>query len=119
MRRIAIITAGGDTPALNATIAGAVTRANQRRVEVVGLIKGFSGLLNPRVPHVFLNPLYFLLLFLAEIASRPRLLALLFGAGLGPLFHLLTPDWGLLLSGLIAGSLAFALDRVLARRSHA
>jgi 6-phosphofructokinase len=58
MKRIAILTAGGDTPALNATIAGAVTRANQRRVEVVGLIKGFSGLLNPRVPHVFLNPLY-------------------------------------------------------------
>jgi ATP-dependent phosphofructokinase / diphosphate-dependent phosphofructokinase len=58
MKRIAILTAGGDTPALNATIAGAVTRANQRRVEIVGLIKGFSGLLNPRVPHVLLNPLY-------------------------------------------------------------
>jgi 6-phosphofructokinase 1 len=58
MKRIAILTAGGDTPALNATIAGAVTRANQRRVEVVGVVKGFSGLLNPRVPHVVLNPLY-------------------------------------------------------------
>jgi 6-phosphofructokinase 1 len=58
MKRIAILTAGGDTPALNATIAGAVTRANQRRVEVIGLVKGFSGLLNPRVPHVYLNPLY-------------------------------------------------------------
>jgi 6-phosphofructokinase 1 len=58
MKRIAILTAGGDTPALNATIAGAVTRANQRRIEVVGIIKGFSGLLNPRVPHVVLNPLY-------------------------------------------------------------
>jgi 6-phosphofructokinase len=58
MKRIGILTAGGDTPALNATIAGAVTRANQRRVEVVGFIKGFSGLLNPRVPHVHLNPLY-------------------------------------------------------------
>lgn len=58
MKRIAILTAGGDTPALNATIAGAVTRANQRRVELVGVIKGFSGLLNPRVPHVLLNPLY-------------------------------------------------------------
>jgi len=58
MKRIAILTAGGDTPALNATIAGAVTRANQRRVEVIGLIKGFSGLLNPRVPHVLLNPLF-------------------------------------------------------------
>src|SRR5688572_22362862 len=58
MKRIAILTAGGDTPALNATIAGAVTRANQRRIEAVGIIKGFSGLLNPRVPHVILNPLY-------------------------------------------------------------
>lgn len=58
MKRIAILTAGGDTPALNATIAGAVTRANERRIEVVGIVKGFSGLLNPRVPHVHLNPLF-------------------------------------------------------------
>ncbi len=58
MKRIAILTAGGDTPALNATIAGAVTRANQQRVEVFGIVKGFSGLLNPRVPHLHLNPLF-------------------------------------------------------------
>jgi 6-phosphofructokinase 1 len=58
MRRIGILTAGGDTPALNATIQGAVVRANQRRVEVYGLIKGFSSLLTPQVPHVHLNPLY-------------------------------------------------------------
>src|ERR1700735_2194428 len=58
MKRIGILTAGGDTPALNATMAGAVTRANQRKVEMIGFIKGFSGLLNPRVPHVHLNPLY-------------------------------------------------------------
>ena len=48
MKRIGILTAGGDTPALNATIQGAVARANQLRVEVFGFIKGFSGLLNPR-----------------------------------------------------------------------
>ncbi len=58
MKRIGILTAGGDTPALNATILGAVQRANQRRIEVFGIIKGFSGLLNPRVPHVHLNPLF-------------------------------------------------------------
>src|SRR4051812_23285656 len=58
MKRIGILTAGGDTPALNATIHGAVTRACQRKVELYGFIKGFSGLLNPRVPHVHLNPLY-------------------------------------------------------------
>ena len=60
---------------------------------------------------VFLNPLYFLLLFLADTAGRARMLALGFGAALGPLLHLITPDWGLLRCGLIAGSLAFTLDR--------
>ncbi|MDX2038882.1 MAG: 6-phosphofructokinase [Isosphaeraceae bacterium] len=58
MKRIGILTAGGDTPALNASISGAVERANQLRVEVFGIIKGFSGLLNPRVPHIHLNPLF-------------------------------------------------------------
>jgi 6-phosphofructokinase 1 len=58
MKRIGILTAGGDTPALNATIHGTVERANQLRIEVFGIIKGFSGLLNPTVPHVHLNPLF-------------------------------------------------------------
>lgn len=58
MKRIGILTAGGDTPAMNATIYGAVVRANQLKVEVFGLIKGFNSLFNPRVPHVHLNPLY-------------------------------------------------------------
>src|SRR5271157_4533171 len=58
MKRIGILTAGGDTPAMNATIQGAVVRANQLRLEIFGLIKGFNSLFNPRVPHVHLNPLY-------------------------------------------------------------
>jgi 6-phosphofructokinase 1 len=58
MKRIGILTAGGDTPALNATIHGAVTRANQLKIELYGLIKGFNCLFNARVPHVHLNPLY-------------------------------------------------------------
>lgn len=58
MKRIGILTAGGDTPALNATIWGAVQRANRLRIEVFGIVKGFSGLLNPTVPHVHLNPLF-------------------------------------------------------------
>jgi 6-phosphofructokinase 1 len=58
MKRIAILTAGGDTPALNATIHGAVCRANQLKIEMIGLIKGFNCLFNERVPHVHLNPLF-------------------------------------------------------------
>ncbi len=58
MKRIGILTAGGDTPALNATIQGAVVRANQLKVEVYGFIKGFTALLDTRVPYVHLNPLF-------------------------------------------------------------
>lgn len=57
MKRMGILTAGGDTPALNATIQGAVKRASDLNVEIYGFIKGFSSLLNPRLPHVRLNPL--------------------------------------------------------------
>jgi len=58
MKRIGILTAGGDTPALNATIFGAVTRANQLKIEVLGLMRGFDSLYDPRLPHVPLNPLF-------------------------------------------------------------
>src|ERR1700746_2971871 len=58
MKRIGILTAGGDTPALNAAIHGAVVRANQLRIEIFGFIKGFNCLFNPRVPHVHLTPLF-------------------------------------------------------------
>jgi ATP-dependent phosphofructokinase / diphosphate-dependent phosphofructokinase len=58
MRRIGILTAGGDTPAMNATIHGAVVRANQLKIELYGFIKGFNSFFNPRIPHVHLNPLF-------------------------------------------------------------
>jgi 6-phosphofructokinase len=58
MKRIGILTAGGDTPALNATIHGAVARANQLSIEVFGFIKGYNSLYNEHIPHVHLNPLY-------------------------------------------------------------
>ena len=74
MKRIGILTAGGDTPALNATIYGAVLRASQLRMEIFGFIKGFSSLLNPRLPHVHLNPL---------LQVIPELDATLDGTGLG------------------------------------
>ncbi len=58
MKRIGILTAGGDTPALNATLHGAVVRANQLKIEVIGLMQGFNALFHPRTPHVHLNPLF-------------------------------------------------------------
>lgn len=58
MQRIAVLTAGGDTPTLNATLYGVVEQANKHEIEVVGLIRGFDGMIDPRVPHVRLNPLF-------------------------------------------------------------
>ncbi|MEK6233155.1 MAG: 6-phosphofructokinase, partial [Planctomycetales bacterium] len=58
MKRIGIMTTGGDTPALNATIYGAAVRASQLKVEVYGLLQGYNCLFNPTVPHVRLNPLF-------------------------------------------------------------
>lgn len=58
MKRIGVLTAGGDTPALNATIYGAVERANALGIELIGIQRGYSGVLDPRVPHIHLNPLF-------------------------------------------------------------
>ncbi len=60
---------------------------------------------------VFLNPIYFMLIFSSDLANRGRTLALVFGAIAGPLVHLLTAEWSLLIAGLAAGTLGFALRR--------
>ncbi|MDA0304826.1 MAG: AzlC family ABC transporter permease [Proteobacteria bacterium] len=59
---------------------------------------------------IFLNPMYFIFLF-SSIRQRNCIMALMIGAVLGPLFHLLSPDWGLPFVGFIAGTAAFFLDK--------
>ncbi|WP_051340705.1 AzlC family ABC transporter permease [Azospirillum halopraeferens] len=67
---------------------------------------------------VFLNPVYFLLLFAEDLRDRAKVLALGLGAVTGPVLHLAAPAYGLLATGLAAGTLAFLLDRILARRTR-
>jgi len=62
---------------------------------------------------VFLNPIYFMLVFVADAKHRGRILALAIGALLGPPLHLVSADWGLLITGVLAGSLAFGADLLL------
>jgi predicted branched-subunit amino acid permease len=64
---------------------------------------------------LFLNPVYFLLVFSVDLAQRARALPLILGAIAGPLFHLLSPNWSLLLTGLVAGSASFLLEKPVAR----
>ena len=65
---------------------------------------------------IFLNPLFFAVL-IAGTTARPAVLAILVGIPLGPVFHTISPDWGLLATGFIGGSFAFWLSRQ-GSRSH-
>jgi predicted branched-subunit amino acid permease len=64
---------------------------------------------------VFLNPVFFTLVF-ADARGRAAIMAVLAGVVAGPLFHLLSSDWGLLLTGALAGTGAYLADRVLRGR---
>lgn len=59
---------------------------------------------------VFINPLFFLLTF-TEVKPWGNRLAIGLGCVLGPVFFLLDPDSSLLLTGLVAGSVAYGVDR--------
>lgn len=50
--RLALLTAGGDCPGLNAVIRGIVCAAAQRGIETVGLCEGYEGLLEPAAARV-------------------------------------------------------------------
>jgi predicted branched-subunit amino acid permease len=67
---------------------------------------------------VFLNPLYFMLVFLSDLKHRLRARALIIGAVLGPSLYLASAEWGLLATGLIAGSIAFLIDGWQRRRQQ-
>ena len=77
---------------------------------VVGVVQGY--LLFESMPQtvslclVFLVPIYFGLI-MSNTLHPPFLLAFLLGALLGPPMHLLTPEWGLVLTGLSTGTLAY------------
>ena len=46
MKKIAIFTSGGDSPGMNACIRAAVRTAMFNGVEVLGIERGFSGMIN-------------------------------------------------------------------------
>jgi ATP-dependent phosphofructokinase / diphosphate-dependent phosphofructokinase len=47
VKRIGILTSGGDCPGLNAVIRGAVKVADRQGIEMVGFLKGYEGLVDP------------------------------------------------------------------------
>lgn len=64
---------------------------------------------------VFINPLFFLLTF-TEVKPWGNRLAIGLGCAFGPIFFLLDKDSSLLSTGLVAGTLAYAIDRYFWRK---
>jgi predicted branched-subunit amino acid permease len=64
---------------------------------------------------VFINPLFFLLTF-TDVKPWANRIAIVLGACLGPLFYLLDKDSSLLAAGLVAGTVAYWLDRQFLRK---
>jgi predicted branched-subunit amino acid permease len=60
---------------------------------------------------VFLNPAYFVFVF-SSVRARNCIIAVIFGAIAGPLVHLISPDWGVPITGIVAGTAAFFADRL-------
>ena len=59
---------------------------------------------------VFINPLFFLLTF-TEVKTALNRLAIILGGILGPCFYLLDRDSSLLVTGVVAGTVAYFIDR--------
>ncbi len=64
---------------------------------------------------IFLNPL-FIGLLLIDTRLMMAIAALAAGAVAGPLFHLVSPDWGVLVAGIAAGTGIFLVSEFLRRR---
>ena len=79
---------------------------------VIGVIQGY--LLFENLPKLvslcllFLVPVYFGLI-MSNTTHPPFLLAFVLGCLSGPVFHQWTQEWGLVLSGIMAGTLPFWL----------
>ena len=86
---------------------------------IVGAVAGYllAGVVSEIVllTLVFVNIVYFVLM-MAAARGMAAILAVIAGGVAGPLLHMAMSDWGLLLSGVIGGTLAFGVAR--AWRDH-
>tara|TARA_B100000941_G_scaffold275455_1_gene237327 strand:+ start:89 stop:793 length:705 start_codon:yes stop_codon:yes gene_type:complete len=56
-----------------------------------------------------LNPIYFTCMMVGAMKTLQVSLSVLLGAILGPFFYFFSPEWSILLGGLISGSIAFLI----------
>jgi predicted branched-subunit amino acid permease len=81
------------------------------------LAEGFPAPL--RVGLAFLAPVYFFVLLIGDARSVLAVTALACGAVAGPLVHIASPQWSVLLSGLLGGTLAYLIHKSYRRHGRA
>jgi len=56
-----------------------------------------------------LNPIYFTCMMVGAMKTLQITLSVILGAILGPVFYFFSPEWSILLGGLVAGSISFLI----------
>lgn len=64
----------------------------------------------------FITPVYFLASIWSTARDHISKIAIVFGLIAGPFFHWVAPDFALLLAGIVGGTLAFLVGRIMARQ---
>ena len=82
-------------------------------VSVIGTFIGFSfsEYLNKDMMMglAILNPVYFLCMMVGASKTIPVTLSVLLGTILGPIIYLFSPEWSILLAGVIGGTIAYLI----------
>ena len=85
-------------------------------VAVLGTICGFyfSEYLNKEMMMglAVVNPIYFLCMMVGASKTFEIALSVLLGLSLGPIFYFLSPEWSVLLGGLVGGSVAYLIGEL-------
>ena len=85
-------------------------------IAVIGTFIGFfsSEYLNKDLMMglAILNPIYFLCMMVGACKTIQVSLSVIFGLVLGPIFYFLTPEWSILLGGLVGGSIAYLIGEL-------
>ena len=85
-------------------------------IAVIGTFIGFfsSDYLNKDLMMglAILNPIYFLCMMVGASKTIQVTLSVVLGLVLGPIFYFLTPEWSILLGGLVGGTIAYLIGEL-------
>ena len=85
-------------------------------VAVLGTFIGFyfSEFLNKEMMMglAILNPIYFLCMMVGASKTIQITLSVFLGAILGPIFYFFSPEWSILLAGIVGGTVAYLIGEI-------